>query len=94
MMKNEAFHRTQFTFYASYLKAVEELPKCRRFETLLGIIRYGLDGVEPELSGAAACLFAAVRPHLDNGRSKAAARLEKSAAEAAQAPSGLPGGWI
>ena len=38
--------RRQFTFYHSYIDAVMGLPKCRRIETLLGIIFYALDGTE------------------------------------------------
>ena len=84
-MKADKLQRGQFTFYASYLSAVEELPKCRRYEALLGILRYGLYGEEPGLQGTAACVFQAVRPHLAAGRAKAAYRLRKNA-EADEAP--------
>lgn len=81
-MESEALHRGQFTFYASFFDAVERLPKSRRYEALSAIIRYGLDGVEPrELSGAAASVFAAVRPNLDSARVKAAKRLAQKEAE-------------
>lgn len=82
-MKKELLRRGQFTFYASYFHAVEGLPKCRKTEALLAIIRYGLYGEEPALTGAARSVFEALRPNLDSGRAKAAARLEKNAAEAA-----------
>ena len=68
-MKNEALHRKQFTFYDSYLNAVLTLPKCRRFEVLLGIVGYGLQGREPDLTGPSRSVFEAVRPSLDAGRS-------------------------
>ncbi len=81
-MEKETLHRGQFTFYASYFAAVEELPKSRRYEALSAIIRYGLDGVEPEeMRGAPACVFAAVRPNLDSARVKAAKRLAQREAE-------------
>ena len=88
-MKTDAMHRGQFTFYASFFDAVERLPKSRRYEALSAIIRYGLDGVEPEmLSGSAAGVFSAVRPVLDNGRTKAAKQLRRNAAEAEASVSG------
>lgn len=81
-MEKETLHRGQFTFYASYFAAVEDLPKSRRYEALSAIIRYGLDGVEPEaLRGAPAGVFAAVRPNLDSARMKAARRLAQKEAE-------------
>ena len=84
-MEQDKLQRGQFTFYASYLSAVEALPKSRRYEALLGILRYGLYGEEPELGGGAVGVFAAVRPHLESGRAKAAYRLRKNA-EAAELP--------
>ena len=81
-MKKETLHRGQFTFYASYFAAVEDLPKSRRYEALSAIIRYGLDGVEPEgMKGSPASIFAAVRPNLDSARVKAAKRLAQREAE-------------
>ena len=80
-MQQETLHRGQFTFYASYCEAVEALPKSRRYEALLAIIRFGLDGEEPAaLTGAARSVFEAVRPNLVNGRVKAAARLARQSA--------------
>lgn len=89
-MKNEALHRKQFTFYDSYLNAVLTLPKCRRFEVLLGIVGYGLQGREPDLTGPSRSVFEAVRPSLDAVRRKAAARLAQNAAEAPDRPAVLP----
>ena len=81
-MVREVLQRGQFTFYASYLDAVEKLPKNRKCEALLAIVRYGLRGEEPVLTGSSASVFAAIRPHLENGRIKAAARLARSVAPA------------
>ena len=81
-MKKESLQRGQFTFYASFYEAVERLPKSRRYEALSAIIRYGLCGEEPEaLSGSAAGVFSAVRPILENGRTKAANRMRRNAAK-------------
>ena len=88
--------RKQFTFYRSYIENVMKLPKCRRFETLLGIIFYALDGTEPDLSGASDAVFGCIRPNIDSSRVKAETALrtrEKAgAAEAEEAgePCALP----
>ncbi len=91
-MKNDTLQRGQFTFYASFCDAVEQLPKSRRYEALTAIIRYGLYGEEPqELRGCVAGVFSAVRPILNNGRTKAANRLRRQT-DADEAPAVLPGG--
>lgn len=75
-MQNESLRRGQFTFYASFLSAVEQLPKSRQYEALSAIIRYALYGERPEtLSRGAAGVFNAICPILDTGRRKAANRL-------------------
>ena len=71
---------------------MEKLPKSRRYEVLQGIIRFALYGEEPELTGAARSVFEAVRPNLNTGRAKAAARLKRNAAEAARGTELLPTG--
>lgn len=91
-MKQEVLNRGQFTFYASYFIAVEKLPKSHRYEVLQGIIRFALYGEEPALTGAARSVFEAVRPNLNTGRAKAAARLKRNAAEAARGTELLPTG--
>lgn len=91
-MKEKPLQRGQFTFYASYLSSVEKLPKCRRYEVLLGIIRYALQGEEPDLEGASRGVFEAIRPHLDTGRRKAAAYLAKSSADPGFPPLPPPSG--
>jgi hypothetical protein len=81
-MKNETLKRGQFTFYASFYDAVAQLPKSRRYEALSAIIRYGLEGETPEtLTGCAAGVFSAVRPILDNARTKAANRMRRDEAK-------------
>ena len=64
--------RKQFTFYRSYYEAVEELPQGQRERLLLGIIRYALDGVEPEeLTGMEKAMMVLIKPTLDSGRKQA-----------------------
>ena len=90
-MQNEPMYRGQFTFYASFLSAVEQLPKSRQYEALSAIIRYALYGERPEtLSRGAAGVFNAICPILDAGRCKAANRLlrEKAGREPPVLPTG------
>ena len=54
------------------------------YEVLQGIIRFALYGEEPELKGAALGVFESIRPHLTAGRDKAAWRLRRNAAAAAE----------
>ena len=73
-----ALRRSQFTFYASFFEAVDRLPRSRQLETYRAIADYALNGTEPELTGGPAVVFTAVQPILENGRTKAAARLSSS----------------
>lgn len=67
-----AFERKQFTFYASYLDALEDLPEKDQSKTLLAVIRYALRGIEPKgLSTAGKVAFSLVKPTLDSARRKA-----------------------
>lgn len=67
-------HRNQFTFYASFLAAAEQLPPKLRSEFLLILCRYALDEIEPETrSSTVKTAFELVRPVLDKARRKAMA---------------------
>ena len=77
-MPKEGFHRSQFTFYASYFEAVEQLPKARQLEAYRLITDYALHGTLPEeISPRVGALFAALRPNIDASRAKAKARLKE-----------------
>lgn len=66
------FERKQFTFYASYLDALDDLPEKDQSKTLLAIIRYALRGIEPKgLSTTGKVAFSLIKPTLDSGRRKA-----------------------
>ena len=71
----EGLRRGQFTFYASFFKAVDRLPRSRQLETYRAVIDFALNGTEPELNGGPAVVFAALRPTLETGRDKAGNRL-------------------
>ena len=92
-MPKTQFSRNQFTFYRAYFDSVEHLPKARRYEALRALILYALEGVSPEaLSPAAAGVFEAIRPNLDSGRTKAAARLKELSADPFLSVPDLPAG--
>ena len=68
-----AEQRQQFTFYSSYLDAIEDIPKTYQLDILLAICRYALRNSEPvKLSPVASAVFKLVKPTLDAGRKKAA----------------------
>lgn len=70
-----ALRRGQFTFYESFFRAVDGLPKSRQLEVYRAIAQYGLYGTEPTLTGSSGSVFSVVRAVLASGRSKAKARL-------------------
>ena len=63
--------RKQFTFYRSFLDAIQALPKKEQLPFVLALIVYALDGDELPLSGPAASAFCIVKPLLDSSRRKA-----------------------
>ena len=64
--------RGQFTFYRSFYEAAMRLPKTRRLDLLIAIVRYGLDMVEPQdLNDAQMGQFLLVKPNLDAAWRKA-----------------------
>lgn len=56
-----------FIFYASFYKAVRQLPAEARLEALTAIIEYGL-GEEPEAEGIAGAILELVKPQIDANR--------------------------
>ncbi len=68
--------RSQFTFYASFYRALSRIrEKADRADAYDAIVAYALLGEEPDLeklSDAAAIAFEAIRPNLDASRRKAA----------------------
>lgn len=70
----ESAGRKQFTFYRSFLEAVEMLPQDEQLPVLRGIARFALDGIEPADFGPfGKVAWASIRPVLESGRAKAAA---------------------
>ncbi len=70
--------RGQFTFYRSYYEAIRKLGTKDQAKVLFAICGYALDEAEPDLEGVSAAIFDLVKPTLDAGRRKAAARQGKN----------------
>lgn len=83
--------RKQFTFYRSYYEAISRLPVTKRGKLLDMIVRYALDGDEPEhLSGEQHMVFSLIKPTLEASRKKAEALLREAAPDTAGNPPGNP----
>lgn len=68
---DKEMERQQFTFYRSYYEARNMLPDKARLAYDDAVMAYALDGIEPDLKGAAATAFILTKPTLDTGRRKA-----------------------
>ena len=54
------------TFFRSYYEAIRELDPDQQLAVYNAMMSYALDGVEPELSGAAKAVFILMRPNIDS----------------------------
>ena len=57
--------RDSLIFYRSFMESFAELPDKERLMMYDAVIKYGLDGEDPKLSGLCAALFKLVKPQLD-----------------------------
>ena len=70
--------RSQFTFYASFYRAIQNLPKSRRLRAYEMLCEYALYADEPgQEAPVLMALFEALRPHLDSSRAKSMGRLSE-----------------
>lgn len=70
--------RNSFSFFVSYIEAVEELPEKEQLATLKAIIKYALYDKEPEnFKGIKQAVFLLVKPTLDKSKQKAANGKQK-----------------
>ena len=60
-----------FTFFASYFEAGKSLPLKERQQFFDAVIMYAFTGVEPELSGTVAAIFAIAKPIIAKSNSRA-----------------------
>lgn len=57
--------RDSFVFYRSFEECISELdPECQ-IECYKAIVRYALDGIEPEANGVVMAMFRAIKPQID-----------------------------
>ena len=59
--------RDSMVFYRSFSEAIEELEEEDQLKAFWNIIRYGLNGIEPEEKGAANAVFKMSKPQIDRG---------------------------
>lgn len=59
---------SNFTWFASYTKAMEMLPADKQAEFAIGVIRYGAYGNEPFFEYPLDFAFELIRPNIDNSR--------------------------
>ena len=65
--------RNSFSFFVSYIEAVEELPEKEQLAALKAIIKYALYDKEPEnFKGIKRAVFLLVKPTLDKSKQKSA----------------------
>lgn len=62
--------RKQFTFFASYLDAIEDMPRKQKAEIILAIAEYALHGTIPALTGTMKTVFTLVKPTIDKGTAR------------------------
>lgn len=62
--------RDSMVFYRSFYEAVKGLSSAERLSCIETIIRYGLDGTEPEDGGVAAMVLQLVRPVIDHNNER------------------------
>ena len=78
--------RGQFTFYRSFFEGISRIrKKADRCDAYDAIVRYALDGEEPDLDSlpdAAVLAFVMARPNLDASRKKADAGSKGGASKA------------
>ena len=76
--------RNSFSFFASYIEAVEELPEKEQLATLKAIIKYALYDKEPEnFKGIKQAVFLLVKPTLDKSKQKSANGKQKGSKQKA-----------
>ncbi len=62
--------RDGFIFYRSFYEAINDLPEQSQFLIYKSICAYGIDGIEPKLSGVELAIFTLVKPLLDSNNKK------------------------
>ena len=57
--------RDSVVFYRSFWEAIEDLPEADFKQAVTALMQYSLDGMEPDVSGAAKTFFRMAKPQVD-----------------------------
>ena len=57
--------RDSLVFYRSFAEAIADLDEADQLAAFWNIVRYGLDGTEPEARGAATAVFRMAKPQIE-----------------------------
>ena len=57
--------RESFVFYQSFYEALRELPDKSRLKVYDSVCEYGLNGIEPELTGMEKAIFTLIKSQID-----------------------------
>ncbi|MCL1997872.1 MAG: conserved phage C-terminal domain-containing protein [Turicibacter sp.] len=79
-----------FLFYASFIEAVESLPKRNQLEVLKAIIRYGCYNEMPKEDGIAKAIVGLVAPNIDSAKKRHSASVKNGKAGGRPANDNLP----
>ncbi|MCM1043340.1 MAG: DUF6291 domain-containing protein [Corallococcus sp.] len=64
-MAKAKLQRESVVFYRSFFEAIKELEPLQQAEVYNAIFEYGLNGIEPKISGVAKLAFTLIRPQLE-----------------------------
>lgn len=62
--------RDSMVFYRSFMEAIEELDEADQLKAFWNIVKYGLNGEEPEEKGPAKAVFKMAKPQIDANEKK------------------------
>ena len=73
--------KDSFYVYRSYVEAINQLPKTKRWDAFMAIADYAMDGIEPDISklGVAGSPFFVAKPLLDKAEKNRQAAIVREA---------------
>lgn len=73
--------KDSFYVYRSYVEAINQLPKTKRWDAFMAIADYAMDGIEPDMSklGVAGSPFFVAKPLLDKAEKNRQAAIVREA---------------
>lgn len=78
--------KDSFYVYRSYVEAINQLPKTKRWDAFMAIADYAMDGIEPDMSklGVAGSPFFVAKPLLDKAEKNRQAAIVREAGKKAK----------